>query len=342
MKITSSVTIKQSNLTHVFIAHVELSEEKMSILNYFKPRHGLPDPKEPLSVQLPSQAIAAAKYEVDKAIKEAEKNKKRGKYNRYYIHTTITVCDCYNFPSLRYSSTDRADIERYACRHGTAAAARHFSRKFEVKVSENTVVSLKKEFKREKRKADYNDVTSLPHKRRGRSLLLGELLDKQVQVYLNNQRKNGGVVSSRIVMAAAKGFVSAHDCSQLVENGGHISINRHWAYSLLSRMKFVKRKATTAKSKHTSSQFSIRDLKDIVTMEEIPIELVLNWDQTGLNIVPSSCWTMDRQGVNQVDVTGLNDKRQITAVLCGTALGDFLPAQIIYTGKTPRCMSSAI
>ncbi len=115
-------------------------------------------------------------------------------------------------------------------------------------------------------------------------------------------------------------FVSAHDCSQLVENGSHILLNRHWAFSLLSRMKFVQQKATTAKSKLNSMDFErlkesfLQDLKDIVTMEEIPPELVLNRDQTGLRIAPSSSWTMNARGAKRVDVTGLNDKRQITAV----------------------------
>ena len=126
-------------------------------------------------------------------------------------------------------------------------------------------------------------------------------------------------------------------------SGGYISINRYWAYSLLSRMKFVQRKATTAKSKLTCVDFArlkqsfLQDLTDIVTMEEILLELVLNWDQTGLRIVPSSCWTMNLQGAKRVDVTGINDKQQITAVLCGSAVGDFLPPQIIYKGTTPKC-----
>ena len=39
-----------------------------------------------------------------------------------------------------------------------------------------------------------------------------------------------------------------------------------------------------------------------------------------------------------MEVTGVTDKCQITAVLCGSAVGDFLPPQIIYNkGKTPRC-----
>ncbi len=108
-------------------------------------------------------------------------------------------------------------------------------------------------------------------------------------------------------------------------------------------MKFVKRKATTAKSKHTVEDFAtlkrsfLDDLTSIVTMEDVPPELVLNWDQTGIKIVPSSCWTMDRQGSKRVEIAGVTDKRQITAVFCGSLSGDFLPLQIIYKGKTPRC-----
>ena len=33
----------------------------------------------------------------------------------------------------------------------------------------------------------------------------------------------------------------------------------------------------------------------------------------------------------------LNDKRQITVVFCGNTAGEFLPIQLIYTGKTARC-----
>jgi hypothetical protein len=73
-------------------------------------------------------------------------------------------------------------------------------------------------------------------------------------------------------------------------------------------------KATTAKSKNTVENFAtlkqqfLDDIKDIVTMDEIPPELILNWDQTGIRIVPSSCWTMERQGVKRVEVVGLTAK----------------------------------
>jgi hypothetical protein len=72
-------------------------------------------------------------------------------------------------------------------------------------------------------------------------------------------------------------------------------------------------------------------------MEEIPADLILNWDQTGIKFVPCSSWTMEQRGARRVEMIGANDKRQITAVFCGSLLGDFLPLQLIYKGKTPRC-----
>ena len=104
-------------------------------------------------------------------------------------------------------------------------------------------------------------------------------------------------------------------------------------------MDYVKRKATTSKSKHMLSNFQ-SFLFDVVTtfkMEDVPIELILNWDQTGIHIVPSSNWTMDKCRVKRVEMIGVGDKRQITAVFCGSVLGDFLPIQLIYKGKTNRC-----
>ena len=46
---------------------------------------------------------------------------------------------------------------------------------------------------------------------------------------------------------------------------------------------------------------------------------------------------MDRCGVNRVEMIGVDDKRHITAVFCGTMVGDFLPIQLINAGETDRC-----
>ena len=144
-------------------------------------------------------------------------------------------------------------------------------------------------------------------------------------------------------MAATRGILISRDRTQLAEFGGHIQLSRQWAYHLLSRMKFVKRKATTAKTKHTPADFAaakeafLDDVVGVVLMDDILPELILNWDQTGIHLVPASTWTMDREGSSRVEISGANDKRQITAVFCGSLTGDFLPLQLIYKGKTQRC-----
>lgn len=218
-----------------------------------------------------------------------------------------------------------------------AAAARHFSRKLNVEMNTSTVLSIKKAYlKGMKENMTGGDLAELPAKKRGRRVLLGDEMDQKVQLYLKKVREGGGVVSARIAMAAAKGILLTCNRSLLVEFGGHVELNRHWAYSLLNRMKFVQRKVTTAKSKHTVEDFDrlkeefLNDVVATVEIEEIPPELILNWDQTGIRIVPSNTWTMDQQGVNRVEIGGSGDKRLITAVFCGSLIGDFLPVQVIF------------
>ena len=40
----------------------------------------------------------------------------------------------------------------------------------------------------------------------------------------------------------------------------------------------------------------LHEIIDIVEFEKIPPSLIFNWDQTGLNLVPGSNWTMERKG----------------------------------------------
>ena len=137
----------------------------MALLRYLQPRDGLPDPRGSLSCSVPSQAIAQANKEVE-ALRE-NKKVKRGQYKRY-------------------SATDCAEIGKYACHHGVAAAARFFSRKLDKRVSESTVQSIKNAYVeglRQKRGAeDRGDITALPLKKRGRRVLVGQELDMKVQM----------------------------------------------------------------------------------------------------------------------------------------------------------------
>ena len=46
------------------------------------------------------------------------------------------------------------------------------------------------------------------------------------------------------------------------------------------------------------------EIKNVMVMDEIPAQLVINFDQTGLNIVPTSDWTMEAEGSKRVEVIG--------------------------------------
>lgn len=150
-------------------------------------------------------------------------------------------------------------------------------------------------------------------------------------------------MSTTIVLGAARGIILKTNRTLLAEYGRYVVLTNDWVKTLMQRMGFVKRRGSTSKSKNVIEHFDelrkqfLDEVMTVTVMEEIPPELILNWDQTGLNVVPSSSWTMAQKGSKRVELTGMDDKRQITAVFCGTLSGDFLPIQLVYQGKTPRC-----
>ena len=81
----------------------------------------------------------------------------------------------------------------------------------------------------------------------------------------------------------------------------------------------------------------LSDIRAEVPMNDIPDALILNWDQTPLHLVPTGQWTMNREKENVIPIAHSNDKRQITAVFCVTMMGEYLPPQLLFQGKTECC-----
>ena len=254
-----------------------------------------------------------------------------------------------------YSAKERADIGKYAAENGATKACKHFIRTLGKTIPESTARRLKSEYLAALgRKIDDShvdgtskecqrvSVSALPKKVSGRPLLLGEDLDATVREFVESLRKVGGVVNTSIVMAAAEGIVAAKNPSLLVAHGGHIEIIKGWVKSLFHGMGYVKRKGSNA-GKVAVSHFQelqevfLTDIKAEVLFNDVHRELVFNWDQTAVKYVPTGEWTMHRYKEKIIPITNSDDKRQITAVLAITLTGDFLPPQMIYQGKTPRC-----
>ena len=80
------------------------------------------------------------------------------------------------------------------------------------------------------------------------------------------------------------------------------------------------------------------EVKNVVYMNEILKDLIINFDQTGINYVPVTSWTMEQEGAKCVEVVAKDDKWQITAVFARSFTGEFLPPQLVYQCKTKQCL----
>ena len=291
----------------------------------------LPDPNGPLSSAVKPQAIESANRKVsallatDSSTKDDGSGPSRGPY-------------------MKFSPEQKAQIARYAMESGNKRAIWRYSNDWGIDLKESTVRSWKSKYKDEVRKRKPTEplpIKALPNYKQGRPLLLGEKLDTAVKAYVENIRKLGGVVNTAIVLGGAEAIIANKDRS-LVDT---LAPGKDWAKSLLTRMGFVKRKATT-KAKVPVKDFEaikttfLNEVFTTVIMEDIPQELIVNWDHTALHYVPVSSWTMEKKGSTRVPVAGIDDKRQVTTILACSMTGEFLPPQVIYQGKTTRSLPS--
>ena len=303
----------------------------MALFKFFKRQE---KPSKAGDSLLTRKEVESADKAVAKALGSASKQTIRGKYNSY-------------------TAEQRAEIGKYAAENGATNAAKRYTAAWGIRINESTARRLKSEYleklkeevsksKRAMQESGSITIKALETKERGRPLLLGAELDAAVQEYIQSLREANGVINTVVVMAAAEGIVSARDFSKLSSHGGHILITKSWARSLLNRMGYVKRKCSTS-GKIPSAQFEesreifLADVAAEVVMNEIPMNLIINWDQTALSIIPTGEWTMEKQGAKVVPIANADDKRQLTAVLAVTAGGEYLPPQLLYKGKTVKC-----
>ena len=301
----------------------------MSLLKYLKPKDPVCDSNTHLNDLLGHETLRAMNECVRNTISSssrADGNVTPGSGRKGSKYAT-------------FSPSERAMIGKYCQENGPAATLRKFKSQFD-KLSESTVRSFGKKYTAEvrvkKRKLEFSEndtdeleITEMHPKKRGRPLLLGQDLDMKMQEYVKMLRKNGSVINSAIVKSAAKALVMSKDRSLLAEYGGTISLSRYWAKSILLRMNFVKRRASTAcKTDIVNFDEKKADFLDricsAVDEHDIPAELIINWDHAGLNIVPVSNWTMELEGAKRVEIVGHGDKKQITAVFAGNLKGECL------------------
>ena len=112
----------------------------------------------------------------------------------------------------------------------------------------------------------------------------------------------------------------------------------------LQGKKMVRRIATTGKipiAPYLLSEVKLdfqRKFKSLKAWHNIPLDLIINFDQTPLPYVCSSNNTLEVKGKSSVPIKGKGKKLQITGTFAISMTGEFLPMQLIYGGKTPRCL----
>ena len=285
---------------------------------------------------MPPTAIAVANVKVTEAINEAEVKKSGSRTRGTFSFRT---------------SEQKYEVGKRAAEHGVTATIRYCGKKYpDLALKESSVCRFKNVYN-ECIKLNFHCLGAtglesagfakeLPNKKTGRSLATREEIDQQIWHYLTDLRKRGYVVNTGVAIAVGEGILLSKNQSLTT-----YCLTKDWAKYLFRRMGLVKRKGNT-KAKVDVEKFNEvkmlfhQEIKNVIVMDEVPAELVINWDQTGLNYVPVSQWTMEQEGIKRVEIDGKDDKRQITAVFGCSMSGDFLPPQLVYQGKTTKCLPS--
>lgn len=161
-------------------------------------------------------------------------------------------------------------------------------------------------------------------------------LETSIKAALNNMRKTGCVVNSIAVAALFKSMlrVKAPDLLQSV------SLSRRYCrYWVRRHLGWTYKKATTSGQKlpqDWEDQMKLMLHRAAAAVRTHKIKhpsLVINWDQTGVNLMPTFHYTYHDKKTKQVPVVALDEKRQITAVVASALSGDMLPLQLIFGGQ---------
>ena len=145
-------------------------------------------------------------------------------------------------------------------------------------------------------------------------------------------------------MAIGNGVVKSNSPTLLKENGGSLELTKDWARGAIKSMNWTKRKETTGKIE-PPKQFLLEEkltfqkkISGVTFEHDIPKELIINLDETPLSYVSPGKYTFDVKCVKTVPIKGMDDKQQITPTFPISMSGEFLPIQVIYEGKTKRCL----
>ena len=178
--------------------------------------------------------------------------------------------------------------------HGTKAAIDNFSKDYTKYSLKRTTVSGWKE------RCKKNDLHSI--EKRGKPNLVDDAILKKIKDVIIGSRLAGTVISQKMVVPIGTGAVKANEPKILREFVGNLELTEDWARNVLKDMNWVKRKGTTGNVKPRlifleEEKFTFeRAVLKFVSDHEIPLEFLLNLDQSSLSDVSPGKCTFDLKG----------------------------------------------
>ena len=134
----------------------------------------------------------------------------------------------------------------------------------------------------------------------------------------------------------------------------HFRASSKWIEKFKQKFGISRRRATTeAGGSHDDSVDAEEDkrawqriylarLAYLATENGIPPSLCYHCDETGIELLPYSRYTLEMKGKKHVELTDLGDKRQATVLVGGSLSGNLLPPYIIFQGISTKAMEKQL
>ena len=226
-----------------------------------------------------------------------------------------------------YSAGQKAKVSYYARHHDPRAATRHFSvhHKNVERWMKASVDEMKNPKKRKNKKGQ------------GRKISYPQEIDEKLMAWVMEKREETHIsVSTQVLRLKALSLIKPVLPSFKASDGWLRKFLRRHNLVLRARTSIAQLLPADLEAKLVVFRQNLRQIRE---NGDFPYAFIANMDETLVYFDMVAGKTIDRKGKKSITVcTTKSEKRHITAVLCCTALGHFLPPMIIFKGKTPRAI----
>ena len=147
-------------------------------------------------------------------------------------------------PYTILTPTQKFEIGKRAAEVRSTAAMHYYAKNYPaLELKEMSVRRFKNNYQTQlktsaKEISDNSIVQKLVSKKHGCLLLVGEELHEELREYIRELRKYGVIINAHVFIAVGIRLVLNKDATLFTENGGHISLTKHWARYLFQGWAF--------------------------------------------------------------------------------------------------------